>query len=160
MPNLATEALRGAQMVTNTKHRERRSMAETPVISGAGGADAAPATPHNHSPIQSHHHSHLYVHTYYLPRKLKPSLIKSPLPYNFYSTQHSTLSSDLSIFALFHFSVGNVVWGDPRTLSNFEDKESMKEENGVDLMQDTIPQVILPSKVRSRKYFLIPKFQL
>ena len=67
-------------------------MAETPVISGAGGADAAPATPHNHSPIQSHHHSHLYVHTYYLPRKLKPSLIKSPVPYNF--ILHDTRLSD------------------------------------------------------------------
>lgn len=127
MPNLVMEALRGAQMVTNTKHRERRSVAETPVISGAGGADAAPATPHNHSPIQSHHHSHLYVHTYYLPRKLKPSLIKSPVPYHFYSVQHSTLLSDLSMHALFHFSVGNVVWGDPRRVANFEDKGFYEE---------------------------------
>lgn len=80
MPNLATEALRRTQMITNTKHRER-SMAETPVIAGAVGADAVPATPYNHSPIQSHHHHSyfLYVHTYYLPKKFKSNLIKSPV---------------------------------------------------------------------------------
>ena len=87
-----SEALRGVQMITNTKHRERRSMAVTPVIAGADGADAVPATPHNHSPIQSYHHSHLYDQSYYLPKKLKPSLMQSPAPYNFYPTRYTQLS--------------------------------------------------------------------
>lgn len=45
----------GAQMATNTKHRERRSMAEAPASAGDNGADAAPATPYNHSPAQPYH---------------------------------------------------------------------------------------------------------
>lgn len=62
----------GAQMATNTKHRERRSMAEAPASAGDNGADAAPATPHNHSPAQPHHSltctvTSYYVY-YYLPR--------------------------------------------------------------------------------------------
>lgn len=60
----------GAQMATNTKHRERRSMAEAPASAGDNGADAAPATPHNHSPAQPHHSltcTYVYVY-YYLPR--------------------------------------------------------------------------------------------
>lgn len=62
----------GAQMATNTKHRERRSMAEAPASAGDNGADAAPATPYNHSPAQPHQLSHLYTYVYvcyYLPRE-------------------------------------------------------------------------------------------
>lgn len=61
----------GAQMATNTKHRERRSMAEAPASAGDNGADAAPATPHNHSPAQPHHSltcTYVYIY-YYLPRE-------------------------------------------------------------------------------------------
>lgn len=62
----------GAQMATNTKHRERRSMAEAPASAGDNGADAAPATPYNHSPAQPHQLSHLYTYVYvyyYLPKE-------------------------------------------------------------------------------------------
>lgn len=44
-----------SQTVTNTKHRERRSMVESPASAGANGADAVPATPYNHSPRGSNH---------------------------------------------------------------------------------------------------------
>lgn len=68
----------GAQMATNTKHRERRSMAEAPASAGDNGADAAPATPYNHSPAQPHQLSHLYIRTStftttYLGKKLQRS---------------------------------------------------------------------------------------
>lgn len=51
MPDRLGSFMKGAQTATNTKHRERRSMAEeTPASAGDNGADAVPATPHNHSP--------------------------------------------------------------------------------------------------------------
>lgn len=73
MPDRLGSFMKGAQTATNTKHRERRSMAEeTPASAGDNGADAVPATPHNHSPHAvpslSRHCATVYVH-YYLPRK-------------------------------------------------------------------------------------------
>lgn len=54
-------------MATNTKHRERRSrVVDTPVSAGDNGADAAPATPYNHSPTQSYHSLTLYIHLHLL----------------------------------------------------------------------------------------------
>jgi len=54
--------MKGAQMATNTKHRERRSMAEEiPDSAGDNGADAAPATPHDHSSTRSYHSLTLYI---------------------------------------------------------------------------------------------------
>lgn len=56
----------GAQMATNTKHRERRSMAETPASAGDNGADAAPAdTTQSFTHAQSSSFSLIwYVHTF------------------------------------------------------------------------------------------------
>ena len=69
-------------MATNTKHRERRSMAETPASAGDNGADAAPATPHTViHPFNLSILSPVHTATYYLPKNIQYILV---FLFNFY----------------------------------------------------------------------------
>lgn len=76
--------MKGAQTATNTKHRERSMAEEIPASAGDNGADAAPATPYNHSHTQSHHSltlcTYVYIY-YYLPKENYNALLLAPKHY-------------------------------------------------------------------------------